>query len=62
MKPNEILLLVGMSMKIQTKVQNQPSISLHPDHVFQWNVLMSAPMNNRKGKNLEAFFIAVKHP
>ena len=62
MKPNEILLLVGMSMKIQTKVQNQPSISLHPDYVFQWNVLMSAPMNNRKGKNLEAFFIAVKPP
>ena len=22
----------------------------HPDHVFQWNVLMSAPMNNRKRK------------
>ena len=24
----------------------------HPDHVFQWKVLMSAPMNNRKRKNL----------
>ena len=23
---------------------------------------MSAPMNNNKRKNLEAFFIAVKHP
>ena len=23
---------------------------------------MSAPMNNRKRKNLETFFIAVKHP
>ena len=34
----------------------------HPDHVFQWKVLMSAPMNNRKRKNLEAFFIAAKHP
>ena len=34
----------------------------HPDHVFQWKVLMSAPMNNRKRKILEAFFIAVKRP
>ena len=34
----------------------------HPDHAFQWKVLMSAPMNNRKRKNVEAFFIAVKHP
>ena len=34
----------------------------HPDHVLQWKVLMSVPMNNRKRKNLEAFFIAVKHP
>ena len=34
----------------------------HPDHVFQWKVLMSAPMNNRKRKILEAFFITVKRP
>ena len=34
----------------------------HHDHVFQWKVLMSAPMNHHKVKNLEAFFIAVKHP
>ena len=32
------------------------------DHVFQWKILMSAPMNNRKRKNLEALLIAVKHP
>ena len=60
MKPNEMLLLVGMSMKIQTKIQNQPSISFNT--VFQWEVLMSALINNCKRKNLEAFFIAVKHP
>ena len=34
----------------------------HPDHVFQCKVLISAPMNNRKRKKQEAFFIAVKHP
>ena len=34
----------------------------HPDHIFQWKVLMSAPMNNHKRKNLEAFFITLKHP
>ena len=34
----------------------------HPDHVFQWEVLMSAAMNNCKRKILEALFIAVKHP
>ena len=43
-----MLLLVGMSKKIQTKIQNQPNIFLHPDHAFQWKVLMSAPMNIRK--------------
>ena len=32
------------------------------DYFFQWKVLMSAPANNCKRKNLEAFFIAVKHP
>ena len=26
----------------------------HPDHVLQWKVLMSVPMNNRKTKNLDA--------
>ena len=31
------------------------------DHVFQWKVLMSAPMNNWKRKSLDAFFIAVRH-
>ena len=34
----------------------------NPDHDFQWKVLMSAPVNNCKRKNLEAFSIAVKHP
>ena len=34
----------------------------HPDHVFQWKFLMSAPMNNRKRKNLEAFFITLRLP
>ena len=34
----------------------------NPDYFFQWKVLMSAPANNCKRKNLEAFFIAVKHP
>ena len=33
----------------------------HPDDIFQWKVLMSAPMNNSQRKNLEAFFIAVEH-
>ena len=28
-KPNEMLLLVAMSMKTQTKIQNQPSISFN---------------------------------
>ena len=32
----------------------------HTDHVFQRKILMSAPMNNRGRKNLEAFLIAVK--
>ena len=63
MKPNEMLLLVGTSMDIQTKIQ-KPAKHLfqHPDHLFQLKVLMSAPMNNRKRKILEAFFIGVKHP
>ena len=34
----------------------------HPDHVFQWKILMSTPMNNRERKNLEAFFMVVRHP
>ena len=34
----------------------------HPDHVFHWKVLISTPMNNRERKNLEAFYIAVRHP
>ena len=62
-KPKEMLLLVGMNMKTQTKIQNQPSISFNTQIMFfQWKVLMSAPMNNRKRKILEAFFIAVKRP
>ena len=46
------------------KKDSEPAKHLfqNPDHVFQWNVLMSAPMNNRKRKILEAFFIAVKRP
>ena len=62
-KPKEMLLLVGMNMKTQTKIQNRPSISFNTLIMFfQWKVLMSAPMNNRKRKILEAFFIAVKRP
>ena len=59
-----MLLLVGMSMKIQTKSQNQPSISFNPLIMFFNGKFspMSAPVNNRKIKNLEAFFIAVNHP
>ena len=34
----------------------------NPDHVFQWKVLMSVPINICKRKNLEAFYIAVKYP
>ena len=37
-------------------------LSQHPDHVFQWKILMYAPTNIYKRKDLEAFFIAVKHP
>ena len=33
----------------------------HPDHVLQWEVLMSAPKNIQKRKNLETLFIGVKH-
>ena len=33
----------------------------HPDNVFQWKVLMSAHMNNRKRKTLEALFIAMTY-
>ena len=55
-----MLLLVGMSMEIQTKIQGH--LFQDPEYVFQWKVLMSAPVNNRRRKNLEAFFIAVKHP
>ena len=58
-----MLLLVGMSKKIQTKIQNQPNIFLHPDHAFQWKVLMSASINIRKReKSIDVFFIAVKCP
>ena len=34
----------------------------NPDHVFQWKVLMSVPINICKRKNLEAFYIVVKYP
>ena len=64
MKPNETLsLLAGMSMRTETKIQNQEKhLCQHPDHAFQQKVLLSAPMNIHKRKNLKAFFIAVKHP
>ena len=53
-------LLVGMSMKNPNK-DSEPAKHLfqHPDHVFQWNVLMSVSMNICKRKNLEAVFIVV---
>ena len=34
----------------------------YTDHVFQWKVLMSIPINICKRKKLEACFIAVRHP
>ena len=56
-------LLVGMSMKNPNKDSELAKhLFQHPDHVFQWNFLMSVSMNICKRKNLEAFFIVVKHP
>ena len=37
-------------------------IRAFPDHEFTWNVLMTAPINTRVRKNLEAFIIAIKKP
>ena len=61
-KLNEMLLLAEMSMKIPQK-DSEPTKHLfqHPDHVCQWKVLISAPMGTCKRKNLEAFFIWVRH-
>ena len=33
-----------------------------PDHHFQWKVIMNAPSNRQKRKNLEAALIALKRP
>ena len=43
---------------------SEPSRHLqnHPDHVFSWKVLFSAPSNTRERKNLEASIIAIKKP
>ena len=57
-----MLLLVGISMNPNKDSEPAKHLFQHPDRVFQWKVLMSATMNNRKRKNLEAFVIAVKHP
>ena len=32
------------------------------EHQFEWQVLMSAPINNRERRNLEASLIALKKP
>ena len=34
----------------------------HPDHEFQWKVILNAPGNTRIRKNLEAALIALKRP
>ena len=34
----------------------------NPTHVFTWKVLMTAPINDRVRKNLEASFIALSRP
>ena len=62
-KPNEMLSFVGTSRENPNKDSEAAKhLFQHPEHVFQWKVLMSAPMNSRKRKNLETFFRAVKHP
>ena len=62
-KLNEMLSFVGMSRENPNKDSEAAKhLFQHPEHVFQWKVLMSAPMNSRKRKNLETFFRAVKHP
>lgn len=38
------------------------NIFQHSDYVFQRKVLMSAPMNNSKRKDLEEFVIAARYP
>ena len=47
---------------LSTRISFNQNLFQHLDHVFQGKVLMSAPMNNCKRKNMEAFFISVKHP
>ena len=34
----------------------------NPTHAFTWKVLMTAPINDRARKNLEASFIALSRP
>ena len=34
----------------------------NPDHVFKWNILMSAPINLKIRKILESYTIKVKRP
>ena len=41
---------------------SEPSkhLQANPNHEFTWEVLMNAPLNNKKRKNLEASQIALK--
>ena len=43
---------------------SEPSkhLQANPNHKFTWEVLMNAPLNNKKRKNLEASQIALKQP
>ena len=63
-KPHEMFILVHWNEHEHPNRDSEPAKHLfqHPDYVFQWKILMSAPKINRKRKNLEAFFIAVRHP
>ena len=51
-KANKMLMLNGMSIKMQKKKKKDPETTKHlfqrPDHVFLWKSLMSAPINNPK--------------
>ena len=43
---------------------SEPSryLKSNPTHAFTWKVLMTAPINDRARKNLEASFIVLRRP